>query len=274
MKKLFFDIDIEHSKSQREYTPEGYMRVGGRASRVGLQTYRAGELEGMDNYDEDELLSVMRTPEEVFSKESLASFKDKDITLEHPKDLIDCKTYKDCSVGHCCSEGRRDGDYVVVDLLIKDKEAIKAIEDGKVNLSAGYTADFEEKQGTYKGEPFSHLQKDIYINHVAVVDNPRAGDKAKIFDSKGMPMFFKKKVSVLDEESATKIQDAFEEMSKKVAKLEEKMQKFEDSKDIEFNDESFDVDRIVQSVKSRILKDQDGTRKTIRDEIQKALKNI
>ena len=81
MNKLFFDIETKPS-SQREITPEGYMKVPAKVSRIGLQNYRVGELDGVDGYHDDEIISVFRPPEEVFSDESLASFKDKDVTVE------------------------------------------------------------------------------------------------------------------------------------------------------------------------------------------------
>ena len=279
MNKLFFDIETKPS-SQREITPEGYMKVPAKVSRIGLQNYRVGELDGVDGYHDDEIISVFRPPEEVFSDESLASFKDKDVTVEHPDDLVDSESYMQCAVGHCISEGRRDGDFVVVDLLIKDKDAIDDIQKGKVNLSAGYKAEFEEKAGQYQGQPFSHIQKDIYINHIALVDNPRAGDDAKIFDSKGKGMgfnFFRKNVSVIDEEAAQSIQDAFEEIREQVTTLKQEVQSLRDSQHVsyEVNDSAeVDVERIVQAVKKRIEKKQMGVQSMIRDEIQKAFKEI
>ena len=149
-----------------------------------------------------------------------------------------------------------------------------------MNLSAGYKAEFEEKAGQYQGQPFSHIQKDIYINHIALVDNPRAGDDAKIFDSKGKGMgfnFFRKNVSVIDEEAAQSIQDAFEEIREQVTTLKQEVQSLRDSQHVsyEVNDSAeVDVERIVQAVKKRIEKKQMGVQSMIRDEIQKAFKEI
>ena len=275
MNKLFFDIESRPS-SQREITPEGYMKVPANVSRIGLQNYRAGELDGMENFHPDEVLSVFRPPEEVFHKDSLASFKDKDVTVEHPDDLVDSESYKACAVGHCISEGRRDGDFVVVDLLIKDQDAIDNIQQGKVNLSAGYQAEFEEKAGSYKGQPFSHVQKDIYINHIAVVDNPRAGDDAKIFDSGRSFMgfnFFKRNVSVIDEESANKMESAFNEIRQEVSTLKQEVQTLRDAQHVDYNTgDTLDIEQIVKSVKERISDSRLGVKKMIRDEIHAALK--
>jgi hypothetical protein len=213
MNRLIFDkfnfaLD---KKSQRKQTSEGYMITAGRVARTGIQDYMAGEI-GITDEDPSCIIKVFRSPEQVFSKKSLDSYKDKDLTLEHPSELVDSRNYKMNAVGHVSSVGRRVGDYIEIDMVVKDSNAIEAIEQGKVQLSAGYSANFKESEGVHDGVPYTYEQTDININHVALVDNARAGSEARLFDAskKGIVMykinFADKSVSVADKEAATLIQ--------------------------------------------------------------------
>lgn len=168
--------------SQRVYTDEGFLRVPGKAARTGIQEYLAWEL-GLKDREPNDIICVYRPPEEVFNDESLQSYLGADVTNNHPSTLVNASTYRNTSVGVVTSIGRQDGDFVVVDMVIKDKDAIKAVETGKCELSAGYTAVYDNTPGTTpEGEPYDFRQTQIKINHVAIVDRARAGAMARIFD--------------------------------------------------------------------------------------------
>ncbi|QBZ68938.1 head maturation protease [Klebsiella phage vB_KpnM_IME346] len=168
--------------SQRVYTDEGFLRVPGKAARTGIQEYLASEL-GLKDRAPNDIIRVYRPAEEVFNDESLQSYLGADVTNNHPSTLINASTYRNTSVGVVTSVGRQDGDFVIVDMVIKDKDAIKAVETGKCELSAGYTAVYDNTPGTTpEGEPYDFRQTQIKINHVAIVDRARAGAMARIFD--------------------------------------------------------------------------------------------
>ena len=182
--------------SQRVYTDEGFLRVPGKAARTGIQEYLASEL-GLQDRAPNDIIRVYRPAEEVFNDESLQSYLGADVTNNHPSTLVNADTYRNTSVGVVTSTGRQDGDFVTVDMVIKDKDAIKAVETGKCELSAGYTAVYDDTPGTTpEGEPYDFRQTRIKINHVAIVDRARAGAMARIFDSeRGRVMF---KINICD----------------------------------------------------------------------------
>lgn len=169
--------------SQRVYTDEGFLRVPGKAARTGIQEYLASEL-GLKDRAPNDVIRVYRPAEEVFNDASLQSYLGADVTNNHPPTLVNASTYRNTSVGVVTSIGRQDGDFVIVDMVIKDKDAIKAVETGKCELSAGYTAVYDDTPGTTpEGEPYDFRQTQIKINHVAIVDRARAGAMARIFDN-------------------------------------------------------------------------------------------
>jgi len=222
--------------THREFTDEGYLRVPGRVARAGVQHYKAKEL-GLEDRKPDALVGVYRPPEEVFSYESLQSYADADVTDDHPKSLVDPKTFKDVAVGHTSSPGRQEGDYVIVDLLVKDADAIQAVQDGKVALSAGYEAQYDSAPGEAQdGELYEFVQRNIKINHVALVDRARAGPDARLFDNDngGPAMGTKvtldggKTVEVADDATAQLIQSTLDAKQKSYEDMEAKAKEYED----------------------------------------------
>jgi uncharacterized protein len=208
--------------SQRVYTDEGFLRVPGKAARTGIQEYLASEL-GLKDRAPNDIIRVYRPAEEVFNDESLQSYLGADVTNNHPPTLVNASTYRNTSVGVVTSVGRQDGDFVIVDMIIKDKDAIKAVETGKCELSAGYTAVYDDTPGTTpEGEPYDFRQTQIKINHVAIVDRARAGAMARIFDNmEKKPMYqittdTGLKVDVAD----AAVVDAFKRLEQRVSDAE------------------------------------------------------
>ena len=51
------------------------------------------------------------------------------------------------------------------------------------NLSCGYTLNLDEESGVYNGQPYTHRQRDIKYNHLAIVKAGRAGNARLNLDS-------------------------------------------------------------------------------------------
>jgi len=157
-------------------TSEGFVTAIARAVRTGVQDYRASELGLLGNH----IVKVMRPESEVFSKDSLQSFSHAPVTIDHPKELVDADNWKALAVGEVSSDVLRDGEFLAVPLILKDAAAIKAVNSGKRELSAGYTADMIEAP---KDSGYDFIQTNIRINHLALVDSARAGHQARIGDN-------------------------------------------------------------------------------------------
>lgn len=211
MNRLYVQDRITYrAESQREFTPEGYLKVPGRVAKTGTQEYLRREL-SLDG-NPNEIVVVYRPPEEVFSDASLASYDGIDLTILHPKELVNSKNYKETSVGIVKGKGRRDGDFVVVDMIFKDEAAIsKIMKDGYVEQSGGYTAEYVAMDGVdpESGIAYQYVQRDILMNHVASlpVNTARAGRKARLFDQTYQPKGNTMKTVVLDSGRTVEIQD-------------------------------------------------------------------
>jgi hypothetical protein len=192
---------ISYAISSRTYTDEGFLKVPARVSRTGIQEYLASEL-GLTG-DGNRIVKVYRPPEEVFSQASLDSFKGADITVEHPDSMVDANNYKSVSVGTTLGCGIRDGDFVLCELIIKDKDGIKAAEGGKIQVSVGYTATYDDN--VPEGVDYEYIQREIRVNHIALVDRARAGAQARLFDKK--PRLNNMAIIVLDSGKTIEVED-------------------------------------------------------------------
>ena len=153
-------------------TDEGFLVDLPIVGRVGIQVYQNAD---------GTVTREFRPPEEVFNADSLASFKGKPVTDGHPDTPVTAKNYKDLAAGSMLSEGKEDGDFVRAELIIQDDKLIDKITNGgKRQLSLGYKVDLDNTPGEFNGEKYDAIQRNIRVNHVAVVGAARAGNMARL----------------------------------------------------------------------------------------------
>jgi hypothetical protein len=161
-------------------TPEGFLVAHNvPIARTGWYEYMGEEIGANDQTGK--VVRVYRSPEEVFSPGSMASFEGKILTDEHPSGLVtpdNASLYTKGVVQNVRQGSGADSDLLLADLVVHDQSLINEIQDGKREVSCGYDCVYEPMDdGTYQ-------QKQICGNHVAVVENGRAGDRVAIHDSK------------------------------------------------------------------------------------------
>ena len=177
--------DLFGVTSQRTITEEGYLVVPGAVARTGVQDYRAGEL-GLDaaGADASKVVRLYRPADEVFHPNSLASFAAKPVTINHPPEGVNADNWKAKAVGDV-HDVAKAGDLMSAKLIIRDKAAIRAVMDGKQQLSNGYSFDLDMTPGTAPdGSAYDGIQRNIRGNHVAIVDCARGGPSLRIADQK------------------------------------------------------------------------------------------
>ncbi|MCD5528916.1 DUF2213 domain-containing protein [Lactobacillus delbrueckii subsp. lactis] len=140
-------------------------------ARVGVFPYRTVN---------DDVVMEAKLPTELLSDSTVESAKSKPITDDHPPQLVTADNSKELMKGFTAENAHVDGDMVKVDMTITDADLIKKIGDGKEELSIGFTTEVVPAQGEYQGVHYDSVQKNIQINHVAVVDKGRAGHSVRI----------------------------------------------------------------------------------------------
>lgn len=163
-------------------TPEGFLVcVGVPIARTGSMTYGEGEtpLETGKNGTID----IDRSPDEVFRPQTIASFEGKPVTITHPQDFVNPKNWSGLAKGIVQNVRQGTGDQkssLLADLLITDSVAINLVKNGLREVSCGYEAEY-----TQTGDG-TGIQTNIIGNHVALVDEGRAGSEYAIKDHKGV----------------------------------------------------------------------------------------
>jgi uncharacterized protein len=171
---------VEKLSRRRSKTPEGYLLLEGvPIARTGLMIY--GPDETPISVGRDGVARVKRDEDEVFRPETIASFAGKPVTNDHPEEDVNPDNWADYTIGVCLNPRRGTGmesDLLLADLLVTKPDGIAAIESGKVEISCGYEADYEDEG------PGIGRQTNIIGNHVALVDEGRCGPRCAIGDRK------------------------------------------------------------------------------------------
>lgn len=162
-------------------TKDGYLTAQVRVARTGIQMYLAKEL-GLDG-DPNRVVKVYRPPEEVFANDAMASYAYRPVTVNHPDTLVDAENWKAHARGQTGGEILRDKEFVQVPMVLMDSGAIDEWKAGKRQLSMGYTMDLDTTSGTTPGgEQYDAVQRNLRMNHLAIVAQARGGSELKLGD--------------------------------------------------------------------------------------------
>ncbi len=167
-------------------TADGYMAVRAKAARTGVYQYAGREVDPDNKHGlrDQALVNVLRDEAAVFDTKSAHSFIGKPVTDDHPSVAVNAGNWRDHARGTVMGAKWEEGGYLAFDLLLTDAAAIKAVENGKRELSNGYSADLSF--GDFKAADGTECQaKQVSIagNHVAIVAKGRAGPSCAISDS-------------------------------------------------------------------------------------------
>lgn len=173
----FTDAVTVEGKPRR--TADGYLVAQAKCVRTGIQIYTGDEVGKPDVAT----VRVYRAADQVSDVASLQTFSHAPITVGHPAEMVTADNVKALAVGEVSTAAKWDGEWVSLPLIVKDAAAIQSVDSGTRELSAGYTCDLDWTPGvTPDGQAFDAQQKNIRINHLALVDRARAGSKARIGD--------------------------------------------------------------------------------------------
>lgn len=183
--------DFAPSESTRSFTKEGYLKcVNVRLAKAPqVRQYYAYEFPSLEGYAPDQIINVYTPAEELFKPAAIKSWDGADATDYHPpKNEINAANWKDYHIGYC-ENVRQEGEYLVGDLLIKDKDSIDLIQNNeRLEMSLGYGATLVLEQGTAPdGTVYQAKFINFIGNHVALVKYGRCGGDCRIGDQNQTP---------------------------------------------------------------------------------------
>lgn len=155
--------------------PNGFLLLEGFPSRAGVFLYY--------NPDGSERREF-RPPEEVSRADSLKSLEHRPLTDDHPREgAVTPENVGKYGRGVVLEGVSFDPSTNLMRMraLATHKDLIqKLMTKDKGELSCGYEADVVEEAGVWNGEPYTHVQRRIDYNHLAVVQRGRAGDQCRL----------------------------------------------------------------------------------------------
>ena len=169
--------------TKMEDTPEGYLLCRDVVlARTGTQDYGFWEVpKEIRDTRRGNIVTVYRHEDDVFSPATIESFRGRAFTDDHPDDDVGPDNYNRLLKGVVQNPRRGEGanrDHLVGDILVYDRAVIAKIRAGKREVSCGYDAGYEVKDGRA-------YQRKITGNHVSLVDAGRCGPACSIKDGKG-----------------------------------------------------------------------------------------
>jgi hypothetical protein len=165
-------FDILPLESRFDTTEDGFLQGTAIVTRTGVFPYQ--NKDGSIRYE-------LRLPEEVFRADAIETLKLKPVLNGHPREgLITTEIATKYQVGMSGSDPRMDGANLAISFVVTDAKAIKAIKAGKREISCGYRCDTIAEAGEWNGQKYTHVQRNIRYNHIAIVDKGRAGSVARI----------------------------------------------------------------------------------------------
>lgn len=152
-------------------TPEGYLTVTVPITRPGVFPYQR---------QDGTIQMEAKLPEEIFSDTTIWSAKSKPVTDDHPNEAVTLKNYSRYAKGLSHTDAHVEDLKLYVSMTITDEGLINKIQEGKREISIGFLSDVVAETGTYAGQTYEYVQRNVEINHIAIVDQGRAGPEVAI----------------------------------------------------------------------------------------------
>ena len=175
------------AESVRHYDNNGNLHVKvSHLTKVQVRPYYGSEIPGWERLrlDPKRIYKGFCPAEELSKPETIESTNGIPIQLEHHPDYADAPQLE-TRIGSTGTDGAFRYPYLDNSLHFTVEDAIKRILDGsmrELSLSYRYTPDFTPGK-TPDGEDFDFVMRDITANHVALVEQGRAGHDVLVQDS-------------------------------------------------------------------------------------------
>lgn len=172
---------VRLKKGRMRKTDDGYLVGRARVARTGIQIYAGSEVGRPDM----PIVRVYRPESAVFAEDSMQTYAGRPMTNDHPAEDVTATNWRDLSVGNLGNKVVRDGEFVEVDYAIMDAAMVQKVDEGKAELSAGYSATLKWGAGkTPDGQDYDAEVGNLRINHMAIVDRARGGSALRLGDSR------------------------------------------------------------------------------------------
>lgn len=171
--------------SVRTIDDNGYLHVGiSNITKEQVAPYLGSEIPDFEKLGlkPDEIYNVYRPASELSKPATVESLNGIPILLKHAPDSAEEPATN--RVGSTGTNAEWIAPYLTNSLHIQDADAIRRINDGTMReISMGYFYTPVLQHGEFEGEPYDLIMTDIACNHVALVEEGRAGHDVIVKDA-------------------------------------------------------------------------------------------
>jgi len=178
------NIVFDAAQSVREVDGNGYLHVAlTNISKANVRPYYGREIPGSEEhgYKPEQIYYALCAPYEL--AKAAATFNGLPPHLDHHVDSAQ-DPQKEHRVDSTGTDAIYEAPYLKNSLSVTDAEAIKAIESGEykeISAAYRYTPDFTP--GKFEGVDYDFVMRNIAGNHIALVQEGRAGHDVVVADS-------------------------------------------------------------------------------------------
>ena len=177
-------LSLDSAPSMRHKDENGFLHVAmSNISKETVNPYYGREIPGWQErgIDPEHVFYGYRAGEEL--AKGAKTFDGLPLLIDHHIEDAE-NPQKEFRVGSLGTDARWEAPYLKNSLIVTDAEAIRAIEDGRMKeLSCAYRYEPDWTPGTFEGVPYDFVMRDIKGNHVALVEEGRAGVDVVVADS-------------------------------------------------------------------------------------------
>ncbi len=179
----YASLTFDAAPSARSVDENGFLHVASsHITKATVNPYYGREIPGCERLglDPERIYYGFRDPEEL--RRSLPTWAGLPLHIEHHPDSADAPE-KLTRVG-AVGKAVWNAPYIDAPLTVWDRQAIDAIEDGSFReLSCAYRYEPDFTPGRYEGVEYDFVMRDIRGNHVALVEEGRAGPDVVVADA-------------------------------------------------------------------------------------------
>lgn len=183
----------------RTYDEDGRMHVAETPiTKATVNDYWGAEIPESEKLglDPKKKYRLLRDPDEL--KKAVPTANNIPLMIKHIRQSADAPQ-KDKVVGSLGTDAAFNRPHIRNSLVVWDRDGIDGIEDqSRRELSASYRYDADMTPGTFEGQPYDGVMRNIRFNHVALVPDGRAGSDVLVEDAmpsdmEGKPMHISRK---------------------------------------------------------------------------------
>lgn len=219
-KLVFASIAFDAKESKRSIDENGFLHVEiSPFTKEQVAPYLGKEIPDFRRMglEPEKVYHVYRPASELSKPKTVTSIQNIPIQLEHHIENPDDPPTS-TRVGTTGQKAKWQAPYLSNSLTIWEARAIDLIKSGAMKeLSLGYAYTPIKRAGTFQGEDYDLVMHNIRANHLALVEEGRAGHDVCVLDAKPKDLPLQEEKKPMDNELTSKLAQLVAEMSKLLA---------------------------------------------------------